>query len=594
MYGFVIAGISLLLRCTDSNIVNNNKLNYYSALSRRLLTNYEYWTTATSTLPRADARAAIGHYNQSIFILGGTNYRFQLTEYNIVNDKFIDYGTSVLGDHTYGSGQFYTQINNILYIINVGGASLSTFDTTTKIFTPNYNDVTIPIAVDTTSCLASTNDGSYLFVVGGGPNSSPLTSLQIFNMQSNTWLSNTPAMQTQRSKFSCIVHPTKNELYAIGGINGTNVPWLNSVEVLNVNHASLNNIEFQTWRYIDDNLLHPISASRAVMVGNDILVIGGGNSDGYVDDIQIINAITYQISSGGFMNYAIMEETVIVVDNTIYIFGGYNGNIHNTWQYSIFTNPTIEPTIMPSMQPTFLPFATTNPTENPTENPSSTENTVSNTNITMMQTVKSDTDNVVIIVLVIVIVAILFMGVLAYVVYKTKSKSIRTANVYHASREKNENIINISNNKPTVGLQPMEYKNIDPSAPILTMDDDKKQEIETKGSFPKYKNIEPLVPNYVDNVDMDVNDQYNKQLISDIAGEGEGQINDKYKPIKEWLYNALDGDMDDVDQYLPLLIDNGFDSLSILKTVTNDELLNIGITKLGHRKKLLFCVQKNA
>ena len=66
---------------------------------------------------------------------------------------------------------------------------------------------------------------------------------------------------------------------------------------------------------------------------------------------------------------------------------------------------------------------------------------------------------------------------------------------------------------------------------------------------------------------------------------GEGQLHDRYEEIKQFLFNALDKQMDDTIHYLSLFIDNGFDSMKVLKTINDEELKEIGIVKIGHLKK---------
>ena len=45
-------------------------------------------------------------------------------------------------------------------------------------------------------------------------------------------------------------------------------------------------------------------------------------------------------------------------------------------------------------------------------------------------------------------------------------------------------------------------------------------------------------------------------------------------------------------EYHELFIKNGFEDLSSLYDISNDELKEIGITKMGHRKKLLKYINK--
>jgi hypothetical protein len=56
--------------------------------------------------------------------------------------------------------------------------------------------------------------------------------------------------------------------------------------------------------------------------------------------------------------------------------------------------------------------------------------------------------------------------------------------------------------------------------------------------------------------------------------------------VHEFLINL------ELDQYLTLLIDNGFDTLQSLRNLNKDLLIHIGIERLGHQVTLLSAVDK--
>ncbi|KAM6905203.1 caskin-2 [Xenentodon cancila] len=68
--------------------------------------------------------------------------------------------------------------------------------------------------------------------------------------------------------------------------------------------------------------------------------------------------------------------------------------------------------------------------------------------------------------------------------------------------------------------------------------------------------------------------------------------------IPEWLPEYIPSDLGEwlsaigLPQYHKKLIENGYDSISIVKDLTWEDLQEIGITKLGHQKKLMLAVRK--
>ncbi|KAM9817384.1 caskin-2 [Neosynchiropus ocellatus] len=68
--------------------------------------------------------------------------------------------------------------------------------------------------------------------------------------------------------------------------------------------------------------------------------------------------------------------------------------------------------------------------------------------------------------------------------------------------------------------------------------------------------------------------------------------------IPEWVPDYVPGELAEwlsaigLPQYERLLCENGYDSISIVKDVTWEDLQEIGITKLGHQKKLMIAVKR--
>uniref|UniRef100_A0A673AJ48 Caskin-2 n=1 Tax=Sphaeramia orbicularis TaxID=375764 RepID=A0A673AJ48_9TELE len=68
--------------------------------------------------------------------------------------------------------------------------------------------------------------------------------------------------------------------------------------------------------------------------------------------------------------------------------------------------------------------------------------------------------------------------------------------------------------------------------------------------------------------------------------------------IPEWLPDYIPSDLGEwlsvigLPQYQKRLCDNGYDSITIVKDITWEDLQEIGITKLGHQKKLMLAVKR--
>ena len=56
--------------------------------------------------------------------------------------------------------------------------------------------------------------------------------------------------------------------------------------------------------------------------------------------------------------------------------------------------------------------------------------------------------------------------------------------------------------------------------------------------------------------------------------------------VRKWLNDVVE-----LPEYYDIFIEHGFDDMRLIKNVTNEDLKEIGIDKLGHRKKLLRCIQ---
>eukprot|EP01084_Bolivina_argentea_P118942 210969_1 len=314
-------------------------LTLYTWFIYNLLSDEDVWTDGNSVLPRADSQSAIGFWGNSIFIIGGINYRNQLVEYDITSDAVIDYSQNFTSDDIYGTVQYYTQKGNLLYIIdnnwNDNSYQFSVFNLKTKHFVNGWKDVTISTISYSKSCLASSN--KYLFVVGGSRyDNYAIKDCQIFDLSSNTW-KNTNYMKVYRSSLGCIVHPSTNTLYAFGGYDWThNWEVFDSIESLSI----VSDPSTNSWIKSNEILLHPTAGARAVITTDYIVIIGGYsdyyNQNNVLNEIQLIDIVSGVVQSGGYLSYSVSQTSAIIVNNIMYSFGGQNHNGYlDKWQYSI-------------------------------------------------------------------------------------------------------------------------------------------------------------------------------------------------------------------------------------------------------------------
>eukprot|EP01083_Nonionella_stella_P172444 591849_1 len=214
---------------------------------------YNNWIAPSSpTLPRAVSSAAVAYdlNNERIWILGSwqLNER-QLISYGINSNVFTDYNATALSNPVYGHGDFYTQIDDILYMIDPIGDKLSTFDVNTAQFTYYYQNIDIPYAVyGSGGCLASIDDA--LFVLG---RHSYLQYVQVLNLTTQVWIA-TRSLSEGRARGSCVVHPYNNVLYAIGGWGGGSGTQKQTIEKLYV--GDLAHLSQYDWEFIN-SLPHP-------------------------------------------------------------------------------------------------------------------------------------------------------------------------------------------------------------------------------------------------------------------------------------------------------------------------------------------------
>ena len=138
-----------------------------------------------------------------MIISGGDPDYQQLVKYNILNDRFIDYGDDYLkttlgnGDGEYGTSVYFTQINeNTLYTINQNGKSIHVYNLESLSY--HVLDTTIPITVNHQGSIASSEAPIPRLYITGGYLSDILDDLQILELEVLQWVATPPSMNNAR------------------------------------------------------------------------------------------------------------------------------------------------------------------------------------------------------------------------------------------------------------------------------------------------------------------------------------------------------------------------------------------------------------
>jgi len=273
--------------------------------------------------------------NDTILILGGRTSTRQLRTFkDFVVEQQPDLSIS---GQIFGRGQSYSQLNDMLWMIEYYGQSFIRFNTVTR--EVDEPSITIPIVVYYFACLASmesVNGNEYLFVVGGyNSNDGNLNTLQIYDVSSGQWMSSLtpPTMQTARRELACIAH--EDILYAIGGWAGAyDAAYLSSIETLFIGNdlAEIESGSAQWSNFEGGGLSVGVFGARAVAYEALILIAGGEGGTRYPTVIHIIDTQSKSITvdTDHSLIYGTKWAAAIVADRTWFMFGDPP---HNRYQY---------------------------------------------------------------------------------------------------------------------------------------------------------------------------------------------------------------------------------------------------------------------
>eukprot|EP01083_Nonionella_stella_P316207 1145305_1 len=259
------------------------------------------WTTSTNLLIHSDDQMSIGVHNDTIWLIGGGDFPTQLTQYNVRTQTMTDFGENALTASIKGYGQYWTQQNHMVYIIDQStGNSLCTYNMITNQF-----------------------------------------------LSTHQWTTSPPNMNVGRKYHACIVHNTY--LWAMGGTGCTyNCPnALTSIERIVVTDIMNNK-----WNIVS-NLPVPLYSLRVIDWYDTLYVLGGysriNNMIGKVDSVYLIDVDSGDVS---LSPYSLPSKCAwvspVIHDSILYIFGGGN---YNAWAYYSLPQYTSQPTDTPTYAP---------------------------------------------------------------------------------------------------------------------------------------------------------------------------------------------------------------------------------------------------
>eukprot|EP01084_Bolivina_argentea_P293742 505275_1 len=312
---------------------------------------------------------AVGIHLDSIWLLGGygiSNNEKELWEFNPITNNLTQHSNNIL------LGNFASQcrncfMNDVVYMadataqVNITSFNLSSQTSNPTIIFPNSS-----FKIQCITC-----SSGFIFVTTSDTNTNQGGYVSIYNMNNNQWM-DAPRMGTHIIYGSSFI-AHKNILYFIGGWDtfGTNNYALSSVQILNVSNVS--DIMNQNWKTLNDNLTTPRLYHSSVVYNDLIYVIGGLNTlvpFGGIElmQVDVINTINQTIIFDSMLKTAIRSAAVGIIDNVVYLIGGFPH--YDTYQFAALN--TLSPTLSPSFNPTIIPtlypalYPTTTPTLYPT------------------------------------------------------------------------------------------------------------------------------------------------------------------------------------------------------------------------------------
>eukprot|EP01083_Nonionella_stella_P012381 35142_1 len=295
-------------------------------------------TTGNSRLPNKDTKIAVGYNTatRTVVLIGGELHPNQFFTFMVDTDTFVDYNANYTEMEIHGSASYYAQVDNTLWMLSKEGDAFITLDLQSSVV--NQTKVQFPSRTEYgAACLTSSDQ--FLFIVGGDKH---VHAVQIYNISGDNWLDHVPILKQGRRAAACAV--VNSVLYTIGGTSSQGVV-LDTIETLDFDAytGTANN-----GKVLTQTLHAPLHGANAVEYGSDILVIGGTNDVEYISGVTVIDTVTQSVAICGSLSVAAAYIAPIVVDQTLFMFGGYNNKRNfSDWQldsYQMIGLPQLDTT----------------------------------------------------------------------------------------------------------------------------------------------------------------------------------------------------------------------------------------------------------
>eukprot|EP01084_Bolivina_argentea_P051934 95451_1 len=90
-----------------------------------------------------------------------------------------------------------------------------------------------------------------------------------------------------------------------------------------------------------------------------------------------------------------------------------------------------------------------------------------------------------------------------------------------------------------------------------------------------------------ENVVQEIKSNEPEKKLNDDLGDAKIKTKEIGAEVILWLRDEVE-----LPEYIPIFIENGFDDMRAIKIMDKDDLDEIGIQKLGHKKRIIFCIEE--
>ena len=289
------------------------------------------WFAGSNTMPTTCYGSAVGYYNDSIYLIGG--WSDALTIFHPSTQEFTEYDPDFLSGYGLGSySNWYTQKDNLLYMIGEGGDSVHVVDLSNRQFTP-YAHNNVPYGWS--PCVAGNDD--YLYYLGYD-DAGTGNNVKIFSFTDAIW-QNGPSMNYARAYFACTATPD-NRVYAIGGHNFEVFMGIEDT----IEYISTTDIQSNTWILLEETLTEPAWGIHAVVDPYNSIIFTMGEGG-----VHAIDTLTNTVTLMNRWTRPTIGIVAAFYRGTLYAFGGEDTDIFevtDTWQYNVLW--TFDPTTYPT------------------------------------------------------------------------------------------------------------------------------------------------------------------------------------------------------------------------------------------------------